>query len=268
MAMLEIIHAGSMIVDDIEDGSGERRGAPAVHLLHGLPLALNAGNWMYFAPLELLDALELPAEAERRLRRRTTRVLLDCHFGQALDLGSRVAEVPQDRLADVAATISTLKTGRLLSLAAEAGAAAAGADAATSAALAAFGEALGVGLQMLDDLGNLSARTAADKRYEDLRHGRVTWVWAWAAAQLDPGPFARLVAASGRAAAHDSGDGPRAHEAVAATLRALVGAQGRVQAHWHLREALARLRAVLGLGRQALVDGMEQELARLETSYV
>ena len=53
--MFEIIHAGSMIVDDIEDDSSERRGAPAVHRLHGLPLALNAGNWMYFAPFRLVE---------------------------------------------------------------------------------------------------------------------------------------------------------------------------------------------------------------------
>jgi len=37
--MVEVIHSGSLIVDDIEDGSRERRGGPGMHLLHGTPLA-------------------------------------------------------------------------------------------------------------------------------------------------------------------------------------------------------------------------------------
>lgn len=45
--LIEVIHAGSLIVDDIEDGSTQRRGGPCLHLLHGVPLALNAGTWMY-----------------------------------------------------------------------------------------------------------------------------------------------------------------------------------------------------------------------------
>jgi len=44
--IVELLHAGSLIVDDIEDGSVARRGQPALHLRHGLPTALNAGNWL------------------------------------------------------------------------------------------------------------------------------------------------------------------------------------------------------------------------------
>src|SRR5262245_7548627 len=64
--IVELIHAGSMIVDDIEDGSLQRRGAPALHVLHGVPLALNTGNLLYFLPLALLARLELadPVELE------------------------------------------------------------------------------------------------------------------------------------------------------------------------------------------------------------
>jgi geranylgeranyl pyrophosphate synthase len=266
-AMLETLHAGSMIVDDIEDDSDERRGEPAVHRVFGLPIALNAGNWMYFAPFELITELGLSAASELHLRRRMARVLLDCHFGQALDLATRLHAVPQTGVRDVAATISTLKTGRLLALAAEAGALAAGAKPADVAAIAAFGEALGVGLQMLDDLGDLSPHTPRSKRFEDLAEGRVTWPWAWAAELLSERAYRGFV--NDRVQAATARDGRL--EAFAGRLRHLVAAQGRSQAHWHLGEALRTLRAHLGPCPPARVaaalDGAADEIARLEASY-
>ena len=41
---IEILHNALLIHDDIEDGSEERRGQPTLHMLHGMPLALNAGD--------------------------------------------------------------------------------------------------------------------------------------------------------------------------------------------------------------------------------
>src|SRR3954462_12977725 len=43
-ASIELLHNSLLIHDDIEDESDERRGAPTLHRLHGLPLALNAGS--------------------------------------------------------------------------------------------------------------------------------------------------------------------------------------------------------------------------------
>src|SRR5918999_2317484 len=60
--VVELLHAGSLIIDDIEDGSPVRRGRPALHIQFGIPLALNAGNWLYFWPFELLRETELPHE--------------------------------------------------------------------------------------------------------------------------------------------------------------------------------------------------------------
>jgi geranylgeranyl pyrophosphate synthase len=259
-AMLEIIHAGSMIVDDIEDDSPERRGGPSLHLMFGLPLALNAGNWMYFFPLELAGRLGLAAEVELALRRRMSRTMLDCHYGQALDLAARLGQVPPQRLRDVALTTSTLKTGRLVRLAAEAGALVGGGDGRTVETLGTFGEALGVGLQMLDDLGNLSGETAPGKRFEDLRGGRVTWAWAWAADRLDQRAF-RALEEEGMAVAR----GEREADGLAAALRLAVGAEGRLRAHGWLQRALQPVRAAFA-GAPAL-EALERELARLEASY-
>lgn len=43
-AALEIFQNWIVIHDDIEDGSELRRGEPALHMKHGMPLALNAGD--------------------------------------------------------------------------------------------------------------------------------------------------------------------------------------------------------------------------------
>jgi geranylgeranyl pyrophosphate synthase len=268
-AMLELVHAGSMIIDDIEDDSLVRRGGPAVHRLHGMPLALNAGNWLYFAPFDVLPELGLDADRELHLHRRISRVLLDCHFGQALDLGAQLGTLAQASIPDVVATITALKTGRLLALAAEAGAITAGASQTRAWAIADFGQDLGVGLQMLDDLDNLSGRLPPGKRFEDLRAGRVTWPWAWAAAELDDGAFAALVAERDRLAreAADSDDarGCARWQPLAARLRATVGAHGRLTCRWHLRQARLRLRAAVG--EHAALAALEREIARLEASY-
>jgi geranylgeranyl pyrophosphate synthase len=257
-AMLELIHAGSMIVDDIEDDSPTRRGRPALHCLFGVPLALNAGNWLYFLPLDLAGNLGLPPAGELALRRRMTRTMLDCHYGQALDLGARVGEVAQRQIPDVTLTVSTLKTGRLMALAAAAGALVAGAAEEIVEPLAAFGEALGVGLQMLDDLGDLSGDGPPGKRHEDLRQRRLTWPWAWAAATLDEPEFRAL-----EERGSDGGDIP----ALAEALRRATAAHGRLQAHWHLEQALAALRAGVDVAGSPLLPALEAELARLEASY-
>src|SRR5216684_7430168 len=53
---IELLHNALLIHDDIEDGSERRRGLPTLHLLHGVPLALNAGDTLTLMALRpLLD---------------------------------------------------------------------------------------------------------------------------------------------------------------------------------------------------------------------
>ncbi|MER3553212.1 MAG: geranylgeranyl diphosphate synthase [Meiothermus sp.] len=44
---LELFQHWALVHDDIEDGSDERRGRPALHKLYGMPLALNAGDALH-----------------------------------------------------------------------------------------------------------------------------------------------------------------------------------------------------------------------------
>ena len=188
-AALEAIHAGSLVVDDIQDGSQIRRGAPTFHRQHGVPSAINAGNWLYFWPLEGIRSWGLEPERELKLYQICAQALLRAHFGQALDLGVRIDSLPQSRIPSVCLASLELKTGALTALGMTIGAVLGGANDERLAGLRDFGSRFGVTLQMFDDLGNLRARPGDPKRYEDLRLGRPSWVWAAVAELASPEEF-------------------------------------------------------------------------------
>jgi len=195
MESIELLHAGSLAVDDVQDGSQMRRGSPALHLKYGLPVALNIGNFLYFRPLEIIEKLGLPAEQELALYRLYHRTLLRAHYGQALDVGLIMSDVPQDRVYDACLATLELKSGALMALALLMGAVAAGAGPQLTAALDELGHGFGIGLQMFDDLGNLKGTVEPAKRWEDLILRRPTWVWACAAKYCDPDSYARFALA-------------------------------------------------------------------------
>lgn len=259
--LVELLHAGSLIVDDIEDGSTHRRGAPALHHLHGIPLALNTGNWLYFAPMALLSRMGLSEDLELALTRRTISTLLRCHQGQALDLAVRVSDLAQKDLPNVVLASTRLKTGVLMEYAAHVGAIASGAVESTVEALGHFGMELGLGLQMLDDLGNLVSDRTGPKQFEDLRLGRPTWPWAWLAGDLSAERFDALVTLS-----REVMQGQREVEELATAMRLALGRRGRDRAHRHLEGALNGLRE--SIGACAGLEALSEEIARMEASYV
>ena len=115
---VELLHAGSLVIDDFEDDSLTRRGQPALHQVIGPARAVNAGNWMYFRALELAAAaLDDPARSAALVGRFIT-VARQCHEGQAIDLATRIDEVTPRQAQVTALAISRWKTGRLASLAA------------------------------------------------------------------------------------------------------------------------------------------------------
>jgi geranylgeranyl pyrophosphate synthase len=193
--IIELIHAGSLVVDDIQDGSKMRRGLPALHRRYGIPVALNAGNWLYFWPLELVRDLGLPRDRERLLLRHYRETLLRAHFGQALDVGVRIDSVAQSRLPGVCLAAMELKTGALIAFALVLGALVGGASEEEISPLEEFGRGFGVALQMFDDLGNLRSRSSPSKRFEDLALRRPSWVWACAAKECDGDAYGEFLAA-------------------------------------------------------------------------
>lgn len=257
---LEWLHAGSLIVDDIQDQALTRRGQPALHLSHGLPRALNTANWLYFAALQRLTAAALPAQLTADLQRCAVDALAGCHCGQALDISARVDQIPQGELAGVVAATTSLKTGALMSLAAELGARAAGGDPQTIAAVSQFGQALGCALQMLDDAGAVLADRRKDKAIEDLRGAHPTWIWAWLAGEVEAFTWARLQILLRQVVAGGSPD------PLLAELRKRVAHSGQSKPAQHLAAAFSQLRQQIG--EHPRLSHVEAEIDRLKVSYV
>jgi octaprenyl-diphosphate synthase len=187
--LVEFCHNASLIHDDIEDNSDERRGKPAVHLLYGIDTAINGGAFLYFLPLACIDAWAAPVEQKERLRSLWGAYMRRLHLGQAMDIRWHrdFSSLPG---IEEYYTMCGLKTGCLARLAAALGTAvavpaaravpnAAGTNAvrlAGAASLAAIlGEAaekLGVGFQILDDVKNLTTGLPGKKRGDDVVEGK------------------------------------------------------------------------------------------------
>ena len=90
-AAIELLHNGMLIHDDIQDGSDMRRNRPALHVLHGTPLAINAGDTLLLLSLRpLLDNVAcIGPQSALAILRETERMAWESAEGQALELGWR-----------------------------------------------------------------------------------------------------------------------------------------------------------------------------------
>jgi len=256
--VIELLHAGSLIIDDVEDGSDTRRGAPALHKLVGAPIAINTGSWMYFWALAELEQLELAPAVELAAHRATTRTLVRCHQGQALDLATPITELLATEVFPVVETTTRLKTGALCALAAQLGAIVAGGSPAVTVAVGRFGERMGIALQMLDDLGSLTSPARRDKGHEDLRAARPTWPWAWLA-QHDAFAWQRCITSA--RAVQNGGD----VDALADLLVREIADEGRARISATIDATVADLTAISG--ESATTHHFAAELRRMETRY-
>ncbi len=90
-AAVELLHNALLIHDDVQDGSDLRRGKPTLHAMHGIPLAINAGDALMFTAFRpLLDALRpLGGQVAQQVIEATIQMARQTAEGQALELGWR-----------------------------------------------------------------------------------------------------------------------------------------------------------------------------------
>ncbi|MBS2025152.1 MAG: polyprenyl synthetase family protein [Deltaproteobacteria bacterium] len=196
LAMPELLHVGSLIVDDVEDRSTVRRGGPAAHLVYGEPIAINAGTAAYFLTQHLLvgSGVELTAERKLRLYDLYFEAMRAGHAGQALDLDGLGAAMPEVVERGDGATLERrilathrLKTAAPAASLARMGAVAGGGTDAQIDAVGRFFEALGLAFQIVDDILNLRGfRGGLKTRAEDITNGVVTLPIARAMSRLGP----------------------------------------------------------------------------------
>jgi octaprenyl-diphosphate synthase len=181
--LVEFPHNASLIHDDIEDNSDERRGEPAIHLLYGTDTAINSGAFLYFLPLACIDAWDAPPLQKNRVFSLWAEHMRRLHLGQAMDIHWHrdFSSLPGIREYE---TMCVLKTGSLARLAAILGLVVSGADGTTPGrgasknetglihVLAKNAEKLGMGFQILDDVRNLRTGNPGKKRGDDVVEGK------------------------------------------------------------------------------------------------
>lgn len=175
---VELVHAATLLHDDVIDESQMRRDAPTAHILYGNSVSILAGDAV------LVEALRLVADLGNLA---VVTDLLDSLqkivAAEALQLDRRGSITP-DR--QIYLQVAEGKTATLFGWALASGAAIGGSDSATCAIMRAAGRELGVGFQMIDDLVDLApgANTGKDT-FSDIREGKFTWPLILAA-EIDP----------------------------------------------------------------------------------
>jgi geranylgeranyl pyrophosphate synthase/predicted secreted hydrolase len=193
LAIPELMHVGSLIVDDVQDKSELRRGGKACHLIYGEPLAINAGTAAYFITQRLLRTSEVSAHDKLRLYDLYFEAMRAGHAGQAIDLDGldaqlerAVASGDSDELERAVCAKHRLKAAAPAAALARMGAVAGGGSEAQIEAVGRFFEALGLSFQIIDDVLNLRGFKGDLKaRGEDISNGAITLPVAKALARLD-----------------------------------------------------------------------------------
>jgi geranylgeranyl pyrophosphate synthase len=174
----EVVHNGTLMVDDIEDSSECRRGKPCTYKIYGLDIAVNAGNAMYYLPL--LPLMEhrhrVPAQKLARVYEVYVQEMINLSLGQAMDiawhrgLANANTITEQDYL-----QMCAYKTGTLARMAARMAAVLSDADDDLVDKLGHFAEKIGVAFQIQDDVLDLTSTEFTQKkggRGQDITEGK------------------------------------------------------------------------------------------------
>ena len=167
-AAVELLHAGTLLHDDILDDSSLRRGRPAAHVLYGVNVAVLAGDAMCAL------ANRLVAEyGNTHCTAILSEALLQTATGEIQEISlSHSLEHSQTTYLDIILG----KSAWLIRAACEAGAAVAGAQEGDIALAAEFGVNLGMGFQIVDDALDFSpsSENTGKPVGGDLKEGKLT----------------------------------------------------------------------------------------------
>jgi geranylgeranyl diphosphate synthase type I len=163
----EIIHNGTLMVDDIEDASEFRRGKPCTYKIYGLDIAINAGNAMYYLPLlPLIERREaVSSEKLAKVYEIYVQEMISISLGQAMDIAWHRGLADADSISERSyLQMCAYKTGTLARMAAKIAAVLADANDDLVEKLGRFAESIGVAFQMQDDILDITGEEFAEKK--------------------------------------------------------------------------------------------------------
>jgi octaprenyl-diphosphate synthase len=173
----ELVHAATLLHDDVIDEGTERRGAAAARVVYGNSASVLGGDHLLIAALRKVERT-----GERRLLIELIEVIQEMINAEALQLEARAAPTPSkpeeiaDRIA-VYLRVARGKTAALFRWSMRAGATSARLSSDEIVSLGEAGEALGLSFQLVDDAIDLEgdATRAGKDVLADLREGKLTW---------------------------------------------------------------------------------------------
>ncbi len=176
----ELIHNGTIIIDDIEDKGELRRGKPCLHKIFGEDIAINAGNFLYFFPL--ISAMKNKGKIEEKklnaIYETFIQEMINLSVGQGTDIywhKGKASEISEEEYLQMCA----YKTGCLSRMSAKIAAILANADKETVEKVGKVAEAIGVAFQIQDDILDIALkgkeREAFGKAFgNDIKEGKRT----------------------------------------------------------------------------------------------
>ena len=179
---LELFHNFALIHDDIEDSSLFRRGKPTLHQLHGIPLAINAGDSLFGMVYEILltNRARFGDQKALDIIGLFNQVFRATFEGQAYDIGWVANNYfpSREEYFEMIRRKTGVYSGRGPC---QLGALIADAPPDIIEKVGDFGEALGIGFQIKDDLLNLEEDAGESKEYGkerggDIREGKRTLI--------------------------------------------------------------------------------------------
>jgi len=166
-AVVEMVHTATLVHDDIIDGADMRRGRPSANTTWGNEKCVLAGDWLYMQAFKV--ALEEKSLRVLDLLIGLTQQMVEGELLQIQKLGKAVSEAEYYDLI-------FRKTACLFAVSMRLGAVLAAAGEAEETSLAAYGRAVGLAFQIVDDVLDLTAteEVLGKPVASDLREGKAT----------------------------------------------------------------------------------------------
>jgi geranylgeranyl diphosphate synthase type II len=163
---VECFHKASLIHDDIEDNDSKRYGEDTLHVEVGVPVALNAGDFLLGEGYRLITELSIDPAIRVRMLGAASEGHLTLARGQGRELlwSRNPVPLPSTEVLD----LFRQKTAPAFDVALRLGAFLGGADEETHDVLRKYSEAIGIAYQVKDDLEDFDG-TSDSNDLEDLR---------------------------------------------------------------------------------------------------
>ncbi len=200
LSLPELMHVGSLIVDDVQDQSDIRRGKPTCHKIYGEPIAINAGSAAYFIGQISVYNADISDAKKLRIYHMYFETLRAAHSGQALDIygldymmNDVVENGKGDLLIERSIAIHKLKSAAPASYLAKIGAVLGNGTEEQIEGLGLYYDALGIAFQIIDDTLNIKGFHDNLKTVcEDITAGKITYPIAVAMSFLNKEDRKRL----------------------------------------------------------------------------